>query len=197
MTIHEPRTRKTRMVGRFLRHCLEMVIAMSLGMLLLGLVWSAVLPEITRIDVSTLIMAADMSIGMAVWMRVRRHSWPSIAEMSLAMLVPFLILLVPYWFGALPGHLVMPIGHVLMFGFMIATMLRRRKEYAHQHRLGIRPKWVWVSSPSISTSTSAFAIAIGKVFRRIPARSRATGQRPELLDALTTTNPAELARSGS
>jgi hypothetical protein len=135
MTIHEPRTGTARMVGRFLLHYLEMAIAMVLGMLLLGLVWSAVLPDDIRFDVDTLIMAADMTIGMAVWMRVRHHGWPSIAEMSLAMFVPFLILLVPYWFGVLPGHLVMSVGHTLMFVFMALAMLWRREEYTqHRHR---------------------------------------------------------------
>src|SRR5256885_229025 len=105
MTVH-----KARMVGRFLWHYAEMVIAMMLGMLVLGMVTDAVLPDITRIDVDTLIMAANMTIGMAVWMRVRRHGWPSIAELSLAMFVPFLVVLVPYWFGALPSHLVMTLG---------------------------------------------------------------------------------------
>ncbi len=122
---------KTRKVGRFLWHYAEMVIAMMLGMLLLGLVWSAVLPEDIRFDIDTLIMAANMTIGMAVWMRVRRHGWPSITEMSLAMIAPFLVLLVPYWFGVLPGHLVMSIGHSLMFVFMALAMLRRRAEYTH------------------------------------------------------------------
>ncbi|MGP3956183.1 DJ-1/PfpI family protein [Nonomuraea sp. 3N208] len=137
-------TSKRRMVGRFVWHYIEMVIAMSLGMVLLGPVWGAVLPDaITRVDVGTLTMAADMSIGMAVWMRVRRHSWAAIAEMSLAMVVPFLVLLVPYWFGVLPGHLVMSIGHVLMFVFMALVMLRRRHEYTHhQHRFRLPRKWI-------------------------------------------------------
>ncbi|WP_336214557.1 DJ-1/PfpI family protein [Nonomuraea sp. LPB2021202275-12-8] len=138
---------KMRMVGRFLWHYVEMVIAMMLGMLLLDPLWGAVLPEVTRIDVDTLIMAGDMTIGMAVWMRVRRHAWARIAEMSLAMFVPFLILLVPYWFGVLPGHLVMSVGHALMFVCMALAMLWRREEYTqHHHRLGIRRKWVWRAS---------------------------------------------------
>lgn len=135
---------KARTVGRFLWHYAEMVIAMMLGMLLLGLLWSAVLPEITRTDVDTLIMAADMTAGMALWMRIRRHGWASIAEMSAAMIAPFLVLLVPYWFGALPGHLVMSLGHPLMFIAMLLAMLRRRDEYTqHRHKLNIRPKWIW------------------------------------------------------
>ena len=27
-------------------------------------------------------MATNMTLGMALWMKVRRHSWPRIAEMS-------------------------------------------------------------------------------------------------------------------
>lgn len=137
MTIQETRPAKARMVGRFLWHYTEMVIAMMLGMLL-GLLWSAVLPEVTRLDVDTLIMATDMTAGMVVWMKVRGHSWSSTAEMSGAMVAPFLILLVPYWFGALPGHLLMSLGHPLMFIAMALAMLRRRHDYAH-HQLRIRP----------------------------------------------------------
>ncbi|MFI7125792.1 DJ-1/PfpI family protein [Nonomuraea sp. NPDC050153] len=143
MTVHEPRTSRARLAGRFIWHYIEMVIAMSLGMLLLGLVWGAVLPGSTRFDVGTLIMAADMTVGMAVWMRVRRHGWAAVGEMSLAMFAPFLVLLVPYWLGVLPGHLVMSIGHTLMFVLMAVAMLRRREEYLHHHhRLNIRWKWV-------------------------------------------------------
>lgn len=137
MTVHEPTTSKARMVGRFLRHYAEMAIAMVAGMMLLGLVWSAVLPEL-RFDVDTLIMAADMTIGMVVWMMVRRHGWASIAEMGAAMFVPFLILLVPYWFGALSEHVVMSVGHTLMFVFMALAMLRRHTEYT-QHHSGAQP----------------------------------------------------------
>ena len=142
MTVHEPRTGKARLVGRFLWHYAEMAIAMMLGMLLHGLVWSAVLPEDTRFDVDTLIMAADMTIGMAVWMGIRRHSWPSIAEMSLAMVVPFLVLLVPYWFGVLSEHVVMSVGHPLMFVFMALAMLWRRAEYTHHQHRGRRARAV-------------------------------------------------------
>jgi putative intracellular protease/amidase len=132
---------KARRIGRFLWHYLEMVIAMLLGMLLLGLVWSAVLPEDTRFDVDTLIMAADMTIGMAVWMRVRRHGWRGIAEMSVAMFAPFPLVLVPYWVGAVSEGFVMSVGHTLMFVAMFLAMLWRRDEYT-SHPVGIRPKWL-------------------------------------------------------
>jgi flagellar biosynthetic protein FliP len=74
-----------------------------------------------------------MSIGMALWMRIRGHSWPRIAEMCAAMYVPFLVMLPPYWFGAVDGEAVMMVGHMLMFPAMLAVMLWRRAEYYHPH----------------------------------------------------------------
>ncbi|MFI7700541.1 DJ-1/PfpI family protein [Nonomuraea sp. NPDC049480] len=144
MTTPQPRPGKARVVGRFVWYYIELVIALSLGMFLLGMLWGAVLPKGVRFDVSTLIMTADMAIAVVVWMLVRRHSQAGIAEMSLAIVAPFLLLLVPYWFGVLPGHLVMSVGHALMFVLMAVVMLRRRHEYLDdRHRLRIRPKWLW------------------------------------------------------
>ncbi|MEV4224086.1 DJ-1/PfpI family protein [Nonomuraea sp. NPDC049725] len=130
-----------RKVIRFVWHYAEMVIAMYAGMLLLDLLWDAVLPQPVRFDVDTLLMAADMTVGMAAWMLVRRHGWASIAEMSVAMFAPFPILLVPYWFGVLSGHVVMSLGHTLMFVFMALAMLWRRAEYTC-HPVGIPAKWL-------------------------------------------------------
>jgi hypothetical protein len=87
-----------------------MVIAMLAGMLGLGTVINA-LPGGSALFhppvLSALVMATNMTIGMSLWMRFRRHSWRSIAEMSAAMYFPFIILFVPFWtgttFGA-PGH---------------------------------------------------------------------------------------------
>jgi transcriptional regulator GlxA family with amidase domain len=172
---------KARMVGRFLWHYGEMVIAMMLGMLLLGMLWSTVLPEITRVDVDTLVMAADMTIGMAAWMRVRRHGWRSIGEMSGAMVLPFLVLLVPYWFGALPGHLVMSVGHPLMFVTMALAMLRRRAEYA-EHRHHIRPRWVWRAAVVLIALLVPGAVSavntIGKFGAQYEARSDTVAVEP-------------------
>ncbi|WP_188192011.1 hypothetical protein [Nonomuraea sp. SYSU D8015] len=142
MTVHEPRTSRARLAGRFVWRYVELVIAMSLGVLLITLVWGLGLPKVTRFDVAMLVMAAEMSIGVAVWLRLRRHSWAGIAEMSLAMVAPFLVLLVPFWFGVLPGDLVSSIGHGLMFVLMALVMVRRHEEYAHPLRFRVRANWV-------------------------------------------------------
>jgi hypothetical protein len=131
----ESNTRRGAM--RFVGHFLQMMAAMAVGMLVLDPVWRLILPDMAeRVDVLALVAATDMSIGMAVWMRLRRHGWPSILEMVVAMYAPFLMLLVPYWAGGISGPAVMTGGHVLMVVAMVAVMLRRRAEYSHPHRAG-------------------------------------------------------------
>ena len=71
-------------------------------------------------DVGVLVMATNMAIGMGAWMRFRGHSWRGIAEMSAAMYVPFVVLLVPFWAGAIGEHTLMTWGHVLMLPAMAA-----------------------------------------------------------------------------
>jgi hypothetical protein len=124
----QPRPLRRRVL-RFVGHYLEMLAAMAVGMMLLAPLW----PDAwtARPDVDALVMAANMTIGMALWMAIRRHTTRQITEMSAAMVAPFLVLLVPYWLGAISGDAVMLVGHVLMFATMLAAMLLRRDEYAH------------------------------------------------------------------
>jgi flagellar biosynthetic protein FliP len=107
-----------------------MVAAMLAGMLLLGPVMALVPGLTTRPDVHALVMATEMAIGMTAWMKVRRHSARSITEMTAAMYVPFLVLLVPHWAGALSGDAVMMWGHVLMLPAMAVPMVLRPHEHA-------------------------------------------------------------------
>jgi len=117
---------------RFALHYLEMVVSMLVGMFALGPLWSMALPGLADHPApDALVMATNMSIGMAVWMAIRRHPWLRIAEMVAAMYAPFVVLLVPYFLGALSGHGLMMGGHVLMFVTMLAAMLLRRREYYH------------------------------------------------------------------
>jgi hypothetical protein len=74
-------------------------------------------------------MALDMALGMALWMAVRRHGWRPIVEMSVAMVLPFLVVLVPHWAGALGRGGVMGLGHTGMFVAMLVVMLWRRDHY--------------------------------------------------------------------
>ena len=123
---------RARTAWHLVRHYLEMVVAMLVGMIVLGQAESLVWPALTvGAEVGVMIMATNMAIGMGVWMRVRGHSWRGIAEMSASMYLPFLVLLVPYWAGAIDGGALMTWGHVLMLPAMALAMALRPSEYAH------------------------------------------------------------------
>ncbi len=127
-TGREPR--RTGPALRFARHALEMVVAMVVGMVALQPVWSFAWPGLSaNVTAHVLVMATNMSLGMAVWMRIRRHGWAGVAEMSAAMYAPFVVLLPFHWAGSLSGMALMTAGHVLMVPAMLGAMLRRRHEY--------------------------------------------------------------------
>lgn len=130
-----PPTPTDRAGRRLLRHLAEMAAAMVVGMLLLGPLWrlagdaAGQADLLARPDVAALVMATDMSIGMAVWMWHRGHGARATAEMVAAMYVPFLLLLVPYAAGLVGGHALMLGGHLLMVPAMVLVALRHR--HAH------------------------------------------------------------------
>ncbi len=137
--IAAPAVGRIRAWGRFLRHYLEMVLAMAVGMVALGmpeyaavdaLGWSA---AADRPDLAVMVMATNMAVAMAGWMRFRGHDWASVVEMAAAMYLPFVILLGPLWLGAISEDTLFLAGHVLMLPAMAAAMLRRRDEYTHAH----------------------------------------------------------------
>jgi hypothetical protein len=126
-------------VTHFARHYVEMVLAMFLGMVALGLPLAAGL-EILAIDVSTwrtdarelllLGMAFTMSIPMAAWMRYRGHGWAPVWEMTASMFVPSFAAIGLLWAGIVEGSdALLLIQHVGMFPSMLAVMLLRLDEY--------------------------------------------------------------------
>ncbi|MFE9750478.1 hypothetical protein ACFYOT_36710 [Saccharothrix saharensis] len=115
---------------RFARHAAEMAVSMVVGMVALEPVWSFAWPGLADdVTAHVLVMATNMSLGMGLWMRIRRHGWAGIAEMSAAMYAPFVVLLPFHWAGALSGMALMTAGHVLMVPAMLVAMWRRRHEY--------------------------------------------------------------------
>jgi hypothetical protein len=121
-----------RHTWHLVRHYLEMVVAMVVGMVVLGPLEALLWPALDdRVDVHAMVMATNMAVAMAAWMRFRGHSWASIAEMSAAMYVPFAVLLVPYWAGAVSGSFLFTAGHVLMLPAMALAMWWRLDEYRH------------------------------------------------------------------
>lgn len=119
----------------FLRHYLEMVAAMFVGMAVLGAAVRGILalaglefpsqyPELTFLE-----MALNMSIGMVVWMRYRGHSWVSTLEMAGAMFFPAVVLFPLLWLGVISGESLLALEHMAMLPLMFLVMLRRRSEY--------------------------------------------------------------------
>jgi deazaflavin-dependent oxidoreductase (nitroreductase family) len=124
----------------FVRHLVEMIVAMLLGMAVLGAAVSLVFALIGHSNVlhyaglRGLLMSAYMTVGMALWMRHRGHGWSSVGEMAAAMFVPYVALIGPFAAGSIPAGQFLGAMHVLMLPCMVAVMLHRREEYSRDHR---------------------------------------------------------------
>lgn len=137
--------RSTRPARAFAVHYAQMLLAMGAGMLLLLPAWSLATRDLTaawvaRPEVPPLVMATAMAAGMAAWMRLRRHGWREVAEMSASMYAGFVVLLPLLWLGVLDGDAVMALGHLLMLVAMAVPMLARPEVCAvpHQRRASTR-----------------------------------------------------------
>jgi hypothetical protein len=131
-------------VWTFLRHLLEMTVAMMLGMCILGMAFrqlhlavfgtgfDAAWHEHTELAVFA--MTFNMTLPMVAWMHHRGHSWERGGEMAAAMFVLALACLVPFWLGIISDSVVLPLEMNLMLPAMILVMLYRYDEYAgHRH----------------------------------------------------------------
>jgi hypothetical protein len=126
----------------FVRHYVEMVVAMFLGMgVLLPPLGAALRTAGTSLHSSDVLMisamALTMTAPMVAWMRYRGHGWPVCADMTAAMAIPTLSVLALLWSG-LVGDLgtLLVIEHVAMLPSMLVAMLLRRDEYTgatHRH----------------------------------------------------------------
>jgi hypothetical protein len=129
-----PTTLRPPALRRFVGHYLEIVVVAAVGMMLLGPAESMLLNPIgaellARFEISTLVMATNMAIATAAWMRLRRHGWAAISEMAIAIYAPFIVLFPPLWLGVLSATGLMVLGHVLMLLTIAAAMVRRRDDY--------------------------------------------------------------------
>ena len=116
----------------FIRHYVEMVIAMFVGMGVFAGAGALVGFEVEGTELLLLWMSFTMSVGMVAWMRYRGHGWAPCLEMTAAMFVPALIAIVLLWIGLVESEgALMGIQHAAMFPAMLGAMLLRRDEYAH------------------------------------------------------------------
>ena len=130
--------------AHFVRHYAEMVAAMLLGMLILGLPGEAVLRALGSSSaqlsddapaLALLGMAVMMTVPMVAWMRHRRHGWRPNAEMAASMLLPTFAVIALLAGGIISDFMtLMSLEHVVMLPSMLVAMLLRRDEYTgHAH----------------------------------------------------------------
>ena len=127
---------------RFIRHYLEMVIAMFAGMIVLGIPGEAALRAVgygsseLQADapaVALLAMATIMTVPMVAWMRRMGHGRQPCNEMAASMYLPTFLVIALMGAGAVDFTGAMGLEHVLMLPAMLVAMLLRREEYSCDH----------------------------------------------------------------
>ena len=133
----------TSSTRRFLRHYVEMVLAMFLGMVVLGIPagwalgavgssWSELTTDAPALML--LAMAVTMTVPMVGWMRYRGHGWRANTEMSASMLVPTFAAIALLQASVVDDiGVVLVVEHVAMLLGMLGAMLLRPTEYTHHH----------------------------------------------------------------
>lgn len=131
------RSRPSRRTGvrRFALDYAGMVAAMAVGMVALRppeSLLAAVSGQPHALDGETtgaLLMAMNMTVGMAAWMWLRGHRLRLIVETAAGMNLPFLAPVVALWGGLINHHTLMTAGHVPMLLGMLVAMLARREAH--------------------------------------------------------------------
>jgi hypothetical protein len=128
----------------FIRHYIEMFVAMLLGMVVLGVpVVSALRAMGTSYEtlqndapaVALLGMATVMTVPMVGWMRYRGHGWRPNAEMAASMFVPTFAIIALLATSAVEGFMtLMMLEHIVMPVTMLGAMLLRPQEYTRRHQ---------------------------------------------------------------
>ena len=126
----------SRSAKHFVRHYVEMVVAMFAGMAVLGFPADRGMDAVgaTSDEFMFLGMATTMTIGMVAWMIHRGHGWRANLEMSASMFVPTFAVI-----GLLSAEVMTDLGalmvleHVAMLLAMAGVMALRPEEYGHHH----------------------------------------------------------------
>jgi hypothetical protein len=126
---------RSRSTKHFLRHYLEMVVAMFLGMAVLGFPVDWALDRLGADSDAWMFMgmATTMTVPMVGWMVYRGHGWRANAEMSASMFVPTFAVIGALTTGLLTVGVLMLAEHVVMLAAMAGVMLLRPSEYIHHH----------------------------------------------------------------
>jgi hypothetical protein len=123
----------------FARHFGEMVLAMFVGMVVLGglaeLVFAVSGSSLSDQPGGTqvMLMGFNMTVPMVLWMSYRGHAAARNVEMALSMIVPSVAAAALAWAGALGSGAALGIQHAVMIPAMLGVMLWRYQEYSHPH----------------------------------------------------------------
>jgi hypothetical protein len=123
----------------FARHFGEMLLAMFLGMMVLGglaeLVFAAAGTSLSDQSggFQVMLMGFNMTVPMVIWMSHRGHDRARNAEMAASMIVPSLFAAILAWSGVLGAAGALGLQHGVMIPAMLAVMLWRYEHYSHSH----------------------------------------------------------------
>ena len=134
---------------RFIRHYVEMVIAMFAGMIVLGMPAEAGLRATGTSShemytdapaLGLLGMAIIMTVPMVDWMAYRGHGRRPNAEMAASMFLPTFAAIGLFWTDVVTDVGVLLVAeHVAMLLSMLAAMLLRRAEYSGRCHTRVEP----------------------------------------------------------
>jgi deazaflavin-dependent oxidoreductase (nitroreductase family) len=130
-----------RRVLRFVLHAVEMCAAMCVGAIGLSVLFfgGAALFGYTNLPdrapvLTVVVVAINLSLPMAAWMRFRGMAWRPTSEMSGAAMLAGVGLLVGYWSGAIAQDSLLPLQTgLLACPLMVAVMLLRFPLYSSEH----------------------------------------------------------------
>ena len=128
-----------RSKGVFARHFGEMILAMLLGMAVLGglaeLAFAVAGGSLSDQPGSfqIMLMGFNMTVPMLLWMSYRGHARAQNVEMAASMVVPTVAAAVLAWTGALGTGAGMGVQHAAMIPAMLGVMLWRYDDYSRHH----------------------------------------------------------------
>lgn len=135
-----PVTRAGKPAGRFLLHVAEMCMVMCAGGIILSVLFFqgaavlgyANLPQ-TAPELSVIVIAINLTVPMAAWMRYRGMDWQPTLEMAIPTMATGLLLVAAYWLDVVAKGSLIEIQTSLACPVMVAVMLLRFRLYSAPH----------------------------------------------------------------
>jgi hypothetical protein len=127
-------------IGRFALHFIEMCAVMCVGAVVLSVLFfgGAALLGYTDLpqqnpELCVLVIAINLSVPMAAWMRFRGMDWRPTLEMAGSTMVVGLLLITAYWLGIVAQSSLIDVQTSLACPVMLVVMLFRFRLYSgHQ-----------------------------------------------------------------